>query len=172
MLASIDILQMTLHLSKEFRPFMAFKFPLPLKPVWDVKKKIKEGRLNGMWALKDMNQASSTHAAWDGSNAEDIMISGLSLALKKQICDWLRQTLNPSELKVSDQSKPELIHTSCRSESSNISLVVLDKEWQPFQNGKKRYLQTRSINTNFTCMNGIFTAMFWSNNTTAMHWNG
>ena len=30
--------------------------------------------------------------------------------------------------KVSDPSKPELIHTSCRSESSNISLVVLDKD--------------------------------------------
>ena len=33
--------------------------------------------------------------------------------------------------KVSDPSKPELIHTSCRSESSNISLVVLDKD-SPF----------------------------------------
>ena len=30
--------------------------------------------------------------------------------------------------KVSDPSRQELIHTSCRSESSNISLVVLDKE--------------------------------------------
>ena len=29
---------------------------------------------------------------------------------------------------VSDPSKTEMIHTSCRSESSNISLVVLDKE--------------------------------------------
>ena len=29
---------------------------------------------------------------------------------------------------MSDPSKTELIHTSCRSESSNISLVVLDKD--------------------------------------------
>ena len=57
-----------------------------------------------------------------------LLIRRLSLALKKVFCDWLRQTLNPSELKVSDPSMPELIHTSCRSESSNISLVVLDKE--------------------------------------------
>jgi hypothetical protein len=55
-------------------------------------------------------------------------VSGLSLVLKKGVCDWLTQTLNPSELKVSDPSKPEQIHTSCRSESSNISLVVLDKD--------------------------------------------
>ena len=54
------------------------------------------------------------------------LFSGLSLALKKHVCDWLRQTLNPSELKASDPSSSELIHTSCRSESSNISLVVLD----------------------------------------------
>ena len=29
---------------------------------------------------------------------------------------------------MSDPSKAKLIHTSCRSESSNISLVVLDKD--------------------------------------------
>ena len=43
------------------------------------------------------------------------------------LCDWTRQTLNVSELKEERPAEPDLIHTSCRSESSNISLVVLDK---------------------------------------------
>ena len=38
------------------------------------------------------------------------------------------RTLNLSELKGEQPAKPDLIHTSCRSESSNISLVVLDKD--------------------------------------------
>ena len=46
-----------------------------------------------------------------------------SLVLHKDVCDWLRQ-----KLKVSDQSKLELIHTSCRSESSNFSLVCLEED--------------------------------------------
>jgi len=37
----------------------------------------------------------------------------------EEIVIWLRQTLNTS-----NPSEPELIHTSCRSESSNLSLVV------------------------------------------------
>ena len=53
--------------------------------------------------------------------------SGLSLVLNKEGCDWQRQTLNLSDLKGEWPVKPDLIHTSCRSESSNISLVVLDK---------------------------------------------
>ena len=56
------------------------------------------------------------------------MFSGLSLVLNKEVCDWTRQTLNLSELKGERPAKPDLIHTSCRSESSNISLVVLDKD--------------------------------------------
>ena len=55
------------------------------------------------------------------------MFSGLSLVLNKEVCDWTRQTLNLSELIGERPAKPDLIHTSCRSESSNISLVVLDK---------------------------------------------
>ena len=57
-----------------------------------------------------------------------ILFSGLSLVLNKEVCDWQRQTLNLSELKGERPAKPDLIHTSCRSESSNISLVVLDKD--------------------------------------------
>ena len=58
--------------------------------------------------------------------------SGLSLVLNKEVCDWQRQTLNLSELKGERPAKPDLIHTSCRSESSNISLVVLDKDTEVF----------------------------------------
>ena len=57
-----------------------------------------------------------------------IIFSGLSLVLNKAVCDWTRQTLNLSELKGERPAEPDLIHTSCRSESSNISLVVLDNE--------------------------------------------
>ena len=53
-----------------------------------------------------------------------------------------RQTLNPSVLKVSDPSKPERIHTSCRSESSNISLVDLDNERDNLKNGNRPNGQT------------------------------
>ncbi len=38
---------------------------------------------------------------------------------------------------MSDPSKTELIHTSCRSESSNISLVVLDKDEKSPQHNNK-----------------------------------
>ena len=76
---------------------------------------------SGLWPIGIMDQTVCSYFF------EISLFSRLSLALNKDVCDWLRQTLNPSELKVSDQSKPELIHTSCRSESSNISLVVLDK---------------------------------------------
>ena len=34
----------------------------------------------------------------------------------------------PERTQGEDPSKPDLIHTSCRSESSNKSLVVLDKD--------------------------------------------
>ena len=45
------------------------------------------------------------------------------------VCDWKRQTLNLRYTqRWATMSKPELIHTSCRSESSNNSLVVLDNE--------------------------------------------
>ena len=57
-----------------------------------------------------------------------IILSGLSLVLNKEGCDWQRQTLNLSQLKGERPAKPDLIHTSSRSESSNISLVVLDKD--------------------------------------------
>ena len=57
-----------------------------------------------------------------------VYMSGLSLVLLKADCDWTRQTLNLSELNGERPAKPDLIHTSCRSESSNISLVVLDKD--------------------------------------------
>ena len=44
---------------------------------------------------------------------------------------WLTwQTLNLSELKGERPAKTDLIHTSCRSESSNISLVVLDNDME------------------------------------------
>ena len=56
------------------------------------------------------------------------LLGGLSLALQKAASDWLRRLLGPKRLGAGNQSKPELIHTSCRSESSNISLVVLDKD--------------------------------------------
>ena len=53
----------------------------------------------------------------------------LSLALHKQGL-WLTKTDTQPERtqRWATMSKPELIHTSCRSESSNNSLVVLDKE--------------------------------------------
>ena len=35
---------------------------------------------------------------------DHLSVRGLSLALKKDVCDWLRQTLNPSELRASDQA--------------------------------------------------------------------
>ena len=70
-----------------------------------------------------------------------LRFSGLSLVPNKEVCDWQRQTLNLSELKGERPAKPDLIHTSCRSESSNISLVVLDKDievwiltWATFPN--------------------------------------
>ena len=82
----------------------------------------EEGRRDSLWVKR--THAQSTLCLFHVNSR----FSGLSLALQKGVCDWLRQTLNPSELKVSDPSKTELIHTSCRSESSNISLVVLDNE--------------------------------------------
>ena len=94
---------------------------------------------NSLALLAVMKQKIAYRTAYSGNlSAGDFretfapgfsMLMRLSLALKKDVCDWLRQTLNPSELKVSDQSEPELIHTSCRSESSNISLVVLDNPY-------------------------------------------
>jgi len=44
----------------------------------------------------------------------------------KKVYDCERQTPILSELKDKRLVQPDLIHTSCRSESSNISLVVLD----------------------------------------------
>ena len=83
----------------------------------------EEGRRDSLWVKH--THTRTKHALFNHVNSR---FSGLSLALQKGVCDWLRQTLNPSELKVSDPSKTELIHTSCRSESSNISLVVLDND--------------------------------------------
>ena len=57
-----------------------------------------------------------------------LRFSGLSLVLNKEGLWLKRLTLTLSKLKGEWQVKSVLIHTSCRSESSNISLVVLDKK--------------------------------------------
>ena len=57
-----------------------------------------------------------------------LRFSGLSLVLNKEGLWLKRLTFTLSELKGEWQVKSVLIHTSCRSESSNISLVVLDKD--------------------------------------------
>ena len=79
------------------------------------------------------------------------MFSGLSLVLWiKTVCDWTGQTLNLSELKGERPAEPDLIHTSCRSESSNISLVVLDK------------LTVSSLEAQLTLMGGVHFQWLWS----------
>ena len=84
-----------------------------------------------LWYIIDGEKDQNTQVL--GQHIKIFKFSGFSLTLKKDVCDWLRQTLNPSGLKVSDPSKTELIHTSCRSESSNISLVVLDNDGKSLQ---------------------------------------
>ena len=85
----------------------------------------KKGILEKRTRLRPQTQRKSMYI-WYSSSIY-CCFSGLSLVLNKADCDWTRQTLNPSELIGERPAKPELIHTSCRSESSNISLVVLDK---------------------------------------------
>ena len=54
--------------------------------------------------------------------------SGPSLVLNKEDL-WLNKTdTQPERTRGERPAEPDLIHTSCRSESSNISLVVLDNE--------------------------------------------
>ena len=56
-------------------------------------------------------------------------LSGLSLALNKEGCDWQDRHSAWANSKASE-CQADLIHTSCRSESSNISLVVLDNDME------------------------------------------
>ena len=58
-----------------------------------------------------------------------LLFSGLSLVLKKEGLWLTKMDTQPERtLRWATHRRQELIHTSCRSESSNISLVVLDKE--------------------------------------------
>ena len=58
-----------------------------------------------------------------------LFLSGLSLVLKKEGLWLTKMDTQPERtLRWATHRRQELIHTSCRSESSNISLVVLDKE--------------------------------------------
>ena len=55
--------------------------------------------------------------------------SGLSLVLKKEGLWLTKMDAQPERtLMWATHCRQELIHTSCRSESSNISLVILDKD--------------------------------------------
>ena len=57
------------------------------------------------------------------------LFSGLSLVLKKEGLWLTKMDTQPERtLRWATHRRQELIHTSCRSESSNISLVVLDKD--------------------------------------------
>ena len=58
-----------------------------------------------------------------------LLFSGLSLVLKKEGLWLTKMDTQPERtLRWATHRRQELIHTSCRSESSNISLVVLDKD--------------------------------------------
>ena len=51
------------------------------------------------------------------------------------VCDWLRQTLSPKRGRATRKAV-DLTHTSFWSESSDISLVSLDKDPQCWEEGK------------------------------------
>ena len=55
--------------------------------------------------------------------------------VKMSVCDWLRQTLSPKRGRATRKAV-DLTHTSFWSESSDISLVSLDKDPQCWEEGK------------------------------------
>ena len=124
----------TFHPNPIFHPIFFSLYPLCHNKVCFIANNFQDSEL---WPIGIVDQTVCSYFF------EISLFSRLSLALNKDVCDWLRQTLNPSELKVSDQSKPELIHTSCRSESSNISLVVLDKDSESQNLGPWRLFSPR-----------------------------
>ena len=76
-----------------------------------------------------MNEScSKLYEVQSWKNNFDHGFRGLSLTLQKGFCDSLRQTLKPSELKVSDPDQKSVVYGTSRDLASRRSMNKKDKE--------------------------------------------